>query len=56
MIIRHGTAEGKPTLSRLDEDLDKALAIVAHPDDLEHGAASVIAQWSVTGRSLGREP
>lgn len=28
----------------------RLLAVVAHPDDLEHGAASAIARWTSAGR------
>ena len=34
------------------EDFDRALAVVAHPDDLEYGAAAAIARWSAQGRSV----
>ena len=30
----------------LDEDWQRAIAIVAHPDDLEYGAASAVARWT----------
>lgn len=33
-------------LEPLPEDWQRALAIVAHPDDLEYGAASAIARWT----------
>ena len=32
------------------EEWDRALAIVAHPDDLEYGAASAIARWTAQGK------
>ena len=31
------------------EDWQRALAIVAHPDDLEYGGASAIAKWTAQG-------
>jgi LmbE family N-acetylglucosaminyl deacetylase len=34
------------------EDWQHALAIVAHPDDLEYGAASAIARWTGQGKSV----
>jgi LmbE family N-acetylglucosaminyl deacetylase len=34
------------------EDFDRALAAVAHPDDLEYGAAAAIARWTAQGRSV----
>jgi len=33
-------------LKPLPEDWDRALAVAAHPDDLEYGAASAIARWT----------
>lgn len=34
------------------EDWTRAMAVVAHPDDLEYGAASAIAQWTRAGVSV----
>ena len=34
------------------EDFSSALAIVAHPDDLEYGAASAIARWTAQGKQI----
>ena len=34
------------------EDWQSALAIVAHPDDLEYGAASAIAKWTTQGKNI----
>ncbi len=34
------------------EDWQRALAIVAHPDDLEYGAASAIAGWTGAGKEV----
>ena len=39
-------------LQFLPEDWDRALAIVAHPDDLEYGAASAIARWTSQGKEI----
>ena len=41
------------TLDPIPETWTRALAIVAHPDDLEYGAASAIARWTTSGRSIG---
>ncbi|MEU9110330.1 PIG-L deacetylase family protein [Streptomyces sp. NPDC048483] len=30
----------------------RALAIVAHPDDLEYGAAAAVAEWTAAGREV----
>ena len=37
---------------RVPEDWKKALAIVAHPDDLEYGGASAIAKWTDQGKEV----
>jgi LmbE family N-acetylglucosaminyl deacetylase len=34
------------------EDFERALAVVAHPDDLEYGGAAAIARWTAQGRSV----
>ncbi|WP_235960423.1 PIG-L deacetylase family protein [Actinomadura macrotermitis] len=34
------------------EDWQRALAIVAHPDDLEYGCSTAIAKWTAQGRSV----
>ncbi|GAA3149554.1 LmbE family N-acetylglucosaminyl deacetylase [Kribbella aluminosa] len=34
------------------EDWQKALAVVAHPDDLEFGAAAAIARWTGQGKQI----
>lgn len=39
-------------LTPMPEDWQRALAIVAHPDDLEYGASSAIAHWTDEGRSV----
>ncbi len=39
-------------LEPFPEDWDRALAVVAHPDDLEYGAASAIARWTDQGREI----
>jgi LmbE family N-acetylglucosaminyl deacetylase len=37
-------------LEPLAEDWNRALAIVAHPDDLEYGTASAVARWTDQGK------
>jgi LmbE family N-acetylglucosaminyl deacetylase len=37
----------------MPEDWNRALAVVAHPDDLEYGAAAAIARWTAQGKSVG---
>lgn len=36
----------------MPEDWDSAVAVVAHPDDLEYGAASAIARWTRQGKRV----
>jgi LmbE family N-acetylglucosaminyl deacetylase len=36
----------------MPEDWRRALAVVAHPDDLEYGAAAAIARWTAEGRTV----
>ena len=40
------------SILRVPEDWQKALAIVAHPDDLEYGGASAIARWTSQGKEV----
>ena len=40
------------TLETLPEDWDRAIAVVAHPDDLEYGAAAAIARWTGQGKDI----
>ena len=42
----------QPKLQPLPEDWERALAVVAHPDDLEYGAASAIARWTSQGKRI----
>ena len=39
-------------LELLEDEWDRALAIVAHPDDLEYGASSAVARWTSEGRHV----
>ncbi|SFC82035.1 N-acetylglucosaminyl deacetylase, LmbE family [Streptomyces aidingensis] len=40
-------------LTAMPLDWDRALAIVAHPDDLEYGAAAAVAEWTDQGKHIG---
>lgn len=40
-------------LTVLPEDFDRVLCVVAHPDDLEFGAAAAVARWTSQGRTVG---
>ncbi len=39
-------------LEVLPEDWNRALAIVAHPDDMEYGAAAAVARWTGQGKTV----
>src|ERR1700759_1886683 len=36
----------------LPEDWERAVAVVAHPDDLEYGVASAVARWTGQGKTV----
>ena len=36
----------------MPEDWDRAVAVVAHPDDLEYGVAAAIARWTGQGKKI----
>jgi LmbE family N-acetylglucosaminyl deacetylase len=42
-----------PPLAPLDETWERALCIVAHPDDMEFGAAAAVARWTGQGKWVG---
>lgn len=39
-------------LEPFDADVGRVLAIVAHPDDLEYGAAAAVAKWTRAGHDV----
>lgn len=41
-----------PVLEPVPEDWGSALAVVAHPDDMEYGAAAAVARWSGQGKRI----
>src|SRR5215212_1911334 len=41
-----------PPLEPLDESWSRALCIVAHPDDMEFGAAAAVARWTGQGKEI----
>src|SRR5207342_2082541 len=41
-----------PPLEPLPEDWSRALAIVAHPDDMEFGSAAAVARWTGQGKQI----
>jgi LmbE family N-acetylglucosaminyl deacetylase len=40
------------TLETFPDDWTNALAVVAHPDDMEYGAASAVAKWTSQGKRV----
>ncbi|GAA2565524.1 PIG-L deacetylase family protein [Pseudonocardia hydrocarbonoxydans] len=36
----------------MPEDWTRALAVVAHPDDLEYGGAAAVARWTASGKDV----
>jgi LmbE family N-acetylglucosaminyl deacetylase len=40
-------------LAAVDETWERALCIVAHPDDIEYGAAAAVARWTGQGKWVG---
>ena len=47
-----GDAQDDGGLQRLDEAVGRVLAVVAHPDDLEYGAAAAVARWTRAGNEV----
>ena len=41
-----------PPLAPLPEDWSSALAVVAHPDDMEYGSAAAVARWTSQGKTV----
>lgn len=44
--------ENPAPLEPLDETWERALCVVAHPDDMEFGAAAAVARWTGQGKSV----
>ncbi|MFI0238698.1 PIG-L deacetylase family protein [Streptomyces sp. NPDC016845] len=42
----------EPPLEPMPDDWARALAVVAHPDDLEYGCAAAVAAWTDAGREV----
>lgn len=41
-----------PPLTPVSEDWERALCVVAHPDDMEFGGAAAVARWTGQGKSV----
>lgn len=46
-------ADRPPDLVPFPDGWRRALAVVAHPDDLEYGPACAVAAWTAAGREVG---
>ncbi|WP_372349525.1 PIG-L deacetylase family protein [Streptomyces sp. KL116D] len=46
------TDPAPPPLLPLPDDWQRALAVVAHPDDLEYGCSAAVAAWTAAGRDV----
>jgi len=42
----------QPRLPALPDDFSRVLCVVAHPDDMEYGAAAAVAKWTSRGASV----
>jgi LmbE family N-acetylglucosaminyl deacetylase len=42
----------EPALEPYDDSWSSALAIVAHPDDVEYGVAAAVARWTALGKRV----
>ena len=40
------------SLEPFPEDWERGLAVVAHPDDMEYGAAAAVARWTAQGKQF----
>jgi LmbE family N-acetylglucosaminyl deacetylase len=46
------TEQLPPPLTPVDEDWERALCVVAHPDDMEFGGAAAVARWTRMGKQV----
>lgn len=46
------TGSAPPPLAEFPTDWQTALAVVAHPDDLEYGGAAAVARWTRDGKQV----
>jgi LmbE family N-acetylglucosaminyl deacetylase len=46
------STEAPAPLEPLTEDWERALCVVAHPDDMEFGAAAAVARWTGQGKQV----
>jgi LmbE family N-acetylglucosaminyl deacetylase len=46
------TDTGTAALEPFPDDWERGLCVVAHPDDLEYGAAMAVARWTAAGKHI----
>ena len=46
------TEQAPDPLKPLNEDWERALCVVAHPDDLEFGGSAAVARWTAQGKQV----
>jgi LmbE family N-acetylglucosaminyl deacetylase len=46
------TEQPPPPLTPLNETWERALCVVAHPDDMEFGGAAAVARWTSQGKQV----
>ena len=46
------TEQAPPPLTPVTEDWERALCVVAHPDDMEFGGAAAVARWTRQGKHV----
>jgi LmbE family N-acetylglucosaminyl deacetylase len=46
------TEHAPPPLTAVDESWERALCVVAHPDDMEFGGAAAVARWTGQGKRV----
>jgi LmbE family N-acetylglucosaminyl deacetylase len=46
------TDQAPPPLTPVSEDWERALCVVAHPDDMEFGGAAAVARWTGQGKHV----
>jgi LmbE family N-acetylglucosaminyl deacetylase len=51
-MSEHTIRHPAPQLEEMPADWQRALAVVAHPDDLEYGCSAAVAHWTDEGREV----
>src|SRR5664279_374184 len=51
-MLDHMSDQAPSPLTPVTEDWERALCVVAHPDDMEFGTAAAVARWTAQGKSV----